>query len=132
ELIKKDLCEITPIVWKGRLRHMECIRPGSGGERKDYYLRIVDAETGEELARFAEGDGLACAHVEEGVFYAFASRFENGDWNDVTLFKSSDLKNWESKKVIQQENEHLFNSSVCKGPDGYAMVYESNDPQWPA
>jgi len=34
--------------------------------------------------------------------------------------------------VIEQDNEHLFNSSVCKGPDGYVMAYESNDPQYPA
>ncbi|MCA9432217.1 MAG: hypothetical protein KC940_17025, partial [Candidatus Omnitrophica bacterium] len=93
ELLIKDLCEITPIVWKGRLCHMECIRPGSGGERKDYYLRVVDAETGEELARFAEGYGLGCAYVEDDIFYAFASRFEDANWNDVTMFKSSDLKN---------------------------------------
>ncbi|MCA9444568.1 MAG: hypothetical protein KC964_27525, partial [Candidatus Omnitrophica bacterium] len=132
ELLIKDLCEITPIVWKGRLCHMECVRPGSGGERKDYYLRVVDAETGEELTRFAEGYGLGCAYVEDNVFYAFASRFEDSNWNDVTMFKSSDLKNWESKKVIEQGNEHLFNSSVCKGPDGYVMAYESNDPTWPA
>ncbi len=132
EIVAKDLCEITPVVWKGRLCHMEAIRPGSGGEKKDYYLRIVDAESGEELSRFAVGYGLACAYVEDDVFYAFASRWEDNNWNDVTMFKSSDLNDWESKVVIEQENEHLFNSSVCKGPEGYAMAYESNDPNWPA
>ncbi len=132
KIIKKDLCEITPFIWKGRLCHMECIRPGSGGTRKDYYLLIKDAKTGKELARFAEGYGLACALVQDGVFYAFASRFENGNWNDVTMFKSSDLNNWEYKKVITQGKEHLFNSSVCATPDGFVMAYESNDPSWPA
>lgn len=132
EIVKKNLCEITPFVWEGRLMHMECIRPGSGGSREDYYLSIKDPETGEEISRFAEGYGLACAHVHEGKFYAFASRFENGDWNDVTLFKSPDLKDWESRRVIEQENEHLFNSSVCEGPEGFVMAYESNDRRWPA
>jgi hypothetical protein len=131
-LIRRDLCEIAPIVWQGRLCHMECIRPATGGAAKDYYLLLKDAETGKELARFAEGYSLACATVHDGRLYVFASRFENNDWNDVTLFKSADLKNWEKKVVVTQEKEHLFNSSVCAGPDGFVMAYETNDPTYPA
>ncbi|MBN2327938.1 MAG: alpha-L-fucosidase [Candidatus Omnitrophica bacterium] len=131
-LVRKDRCEISPIVWKDRLCHLESVRPGSGGVKSDYYLLLTDAETGAELTRFAEGYSLACALVHDGVFYAFASRFEDNNWNDVTMFKSSDLKNWESKVVVQQEDEHLFNSSVCAGPTGFVMAYESNDPTYPA
>ena len=131
QLIRKDLCEIMPIVWKGRLCHMSCMRLASGGAPADYYLLLTDAETGEELARFAEGYGLASALVYKNTFYAFASRFENNDWNHVTWFRSDDLKHWESKVVIRQENEHLFNSSVCEGRDGFVMAYESNDPTYP-
>jgi len=154
-LVRRDMCELTPIVWQGRLCHMECVRPGHGGELKDYYLLLKDAETGEELARFAEGYSLASAHVHEGTLYAFASRFEpdNGPWNDVTLFKSGGkqglsqarawestkrdgtvpvFKDWVKKVVITQDNgEHLFNSSVCESPDGFAMAYETNDPAYP-
>ncbi len=128
----KDLCEVSHVFWKDCLCRMECIRPGQGGTREDYYLLLLDAETGEELARFAEGYGLACALVHEDVFYAFASRFEDANWNDVTMFRSADLKEWTSSLVIQQEQEHLFNSSVCQGPDGFVMAYESNDPTYPA
>ena len=56
-------------------------------------------------ARFAEGYGLANALVHNDIFYAFASRFEAGNWNDVTMFKSSDLKAWEQKRIIEQEKE---------------------------
>ncbi|HOZ49240.1 MAG TPA: hypothetical protein PLO37_16170 [Candidatus Hydrogenedentes bacterium] len=132
ELVARDLCELSPIEWKGRLCHMECRRPGSGGERSDYYLLLRDAETGDEVARFAEGYGLASCLVHKDVFYAFASRYEGNDWNDVTMFRSTDLENWDQKVVIEQENEHLFNSSVCEGPDGFVMAYESNDPTYPA
>lgn len=130
--VAKDTCELSAVEWNGRLVHMICERPGSGGTKQDYYLEVSDAETGDVLARFAEGYGLGCAFVHDGVFYAFASRWEEGNWNDVTLFKSTDLENWESKRVIEQENEHLFNSSVCAGPDGFVMAYESNDPAYPA
>ncbi len=132
EMVARDLCEVTPFVWKGRLHHLECRRPASGGERKDYALVIIDVETGKEVSRFAEGFGLASMHVEGETLHAFASRFENNDWNDVTHFKSEDGLSWASSLAITQEQEHLFNSSVCKGSDGYLMAYESNDPAYPA
>jgi hypothetical protein len=132
ELVQRDLCELSGIEWEGRLCHMASVRPSSGGPREDYYLELTDAETGEVLARFAEGYGLASAHVEDGVFYAFASRFEDKNWNDVTVFKSRDLVHWETKVAIEQEAEHIFNSTVCKSPDGFVMAYESNDRQYPA
>ncbi len=62
-----------------------------------------------------------------------ASRFEENNWNDVTIFESTDLATWTPRVAItQQLNEHLFNSSICSGPDGYVMAYESNDPAYPA
>ena len=33
--------------------------------------------------------------------------------------------------IIEQEKEHLFNSTLCKGPDGYVLAYESNTPDYP-
>jgi len=132
ELICKDMCEFSGIVWKGRLCHLACVRPATGGTIEDYYLELSDAETSEVLTKFAVGYSLACAYVKDGKFYAFASRYENGTWNDVTFFKSTDLRNWEKKVVIEQDNEHIFNTSVCDGPDGFVMAYESDDPKYPA
>jgi hypothetical protein len=130
---ERDMCEVSPVIWKGRMCLMSCVRPASGGTEKEYYLVLRDVENGAELARFAEGYGLACAFVHNDTFYAFASRFADNNWNDVTMFSSSDLKTWDKKVVITQiASEHLFNSSVCEGPDGFVMVYESNDPAYPA
>lgn len=132
-VVRRNLCEVTPIVWDGRLCLVESVRPGRGGQLKDYYVRLTDADTGDAQARFAEGHGLACACVHEGALYVFASRYEpDGPWSDVTLFRSSDLKSWDKQVVIRQEpGEHLFNSSVCRGPDGFVMAYETNDPAYP-
>jgi alpha-L-fucosidase len=131
-LYKRDLCEVTPFIWEDRLHILECIRPGSGGSREDYYLIVRDAETGEEVARFAEGYGLASAYVHEGEVLVTASRYADNNWNDVTLFRSRDLKAWNEQVIITQEEEHLFNSSLCHGPDGFVLAYESNDPRYPA
>ena len=129
----RDACEVTPIAWKGRSCLFVCVRPASGGSKKDYYLTLRDAADGKELARFAEGYSLASALVHDDKLYAFASRFESNNWNDVTQFESSDLVQWSSKRVIEQNaREHLFNSSVCAGPNGFVMAYESDDRAWPA
>ncbi len=132
-VVRKDMCEVTPVLWKGRLCLLYSVRPASGGTVEDYSLTLNDAETGRELARFGKGHSLASAIVDRGKLHVFASRFENNNWNDVTRFSSSDLAHWESEVVIRQEGkEHLFNSSVCRGKDGFVMAYESNDPAWPA
>jgi len=132
KLIKKDMCELSPLKWKGRLVHMECVRPATGGGSADYYLLLRDVETGKELARFAEGYGLGSAIVHDGTLYAFASHWENGEWREVTVFWSKDLREWESARAIEGENEGIFNTSVCKGHDGFVMTYESSDPAYPA
>jgi len=132
ELLDGDVCEVAPVVWQDRLALMRCLRPATGGSRSDYRLQLEDVETGRVLATFGEGYSLACAFVQDGVFHAFASRFAPDGWNDVTLLRSKDLQNWDQHVVITQENEQLFNSSVCRGPDGFVMAYESNDPRYPA
>jgi len=130
-MAQKDMCEISPFVWQGELMELVCVRPGSGGTKADYHLDLRKAGSKEVLSVFAEGYGLASAFVEGDTFYAVASRWVEGNWNDVTLFSSKDLKTWEERVIIQQENEHLFNSSLCKGPDGYVLAYESNTPDYP-
>ncbi len=125
-----DVCEAGPVVWKKRLALMKCNRPASGGNREDYFLTLEDVETSQPLARFAEGYGLASALVDHDTCYVFASRFASGSWNDVTVFKSKDLRNWTEKLALTQEKEHLFNSSVCRGRNGFVMAYESDDPKF--
>lgn len=133
QVVIRDMCEVAPFVWDGRLCLLECVRPGSGGEPAEYFLVVRDVESGRQLARFGEGHGLASAHVHDGTLCVFAARYEQGTWNDVTLFRSEDLQAWRSEVVItQQPGESLFNSSVCAGPDGFVMAYESNDPAYPA
>ena len=131
ELLSKDMCEVSPFVWKDKLMHMSCVRPSRGGTADQYYLLLHDAETHEVVARFGDGYGLASTFVDGNTFYTVASRFADNNWNDVTLFSSNDLKTWTKQVIIKQENEHLFNSSLCKGPDGFVLAYESNDQKFP-
>lgn len=131
-LVQKDMCEMSPVVWQGKLMHLACVRPANGGAVEQYWLEVRDAATNEPVAKFAEGYGLASCFVDGDTFYATASHFADENWNDVTLFSSKDLKTWEQRVIVTQENEHLFNSSLCKGPEGYVLAYESNTPDYPA
>lgn len=126
-----DVCEAAPFVFKDKLLLMECMRPAHGEELRDYYLVIKDLETDEEIVRFATGYGLASLWVHQDVVYVFASRWENERWNDVALFRSSDLQQWNSQCVLEQEpNEHIFNTSVCAAGDKFVMAYETDDPHY--
>ena len=107
-----DLCEVAPVVWHKRLALMKCNRPVSGGTKEDYFLTMEDVQTGRQLARFAQGYGLASTLVHAGTFYVFASRFAADSWNDVTVFKSKDLSHWTQKVAIHQDKEHLFNTAA--------------------
>ena len=128
--ILSELCEATPIVWKGRLVLLECVRPAAAGSPEEHYLTLKDVERRERMARFAPGYSLACALVDRDAVHVFAARRgTDGSWNDVTHFVSSDLRKWEQNIAVRQENEHLFNSSVCAADDGYVMAYESDDPK---
>jgi len=132
-LVQKDMCEVSPAIWKGRPVLLKCVRPGEGGTKEDYSLHLTDIASGDELATFATGHSLACAFVHNDTFYAYATRFEDNNWNDITVFYSTGLKQWEQKIAIKQDpSEHLFNSSVCAAPDGFIMAYETNDPAYPA
>ena len=131
-LVSKDMCEVTPVEWKGRLCLLESIRPASGGTAKDYCLSLKDAKTGKELGRCGEGYGLASALVHNGRVYVFASKWDNGQWRNVTVFHSSDLKNWQPALALEGANEGVFNTSVCEGPGGFVMAYETDDSAYPA
>ena len=133
KLVKNDFIvspamESTPVIFQGGLHLLQSIRPGRGGAREDYYLTITDVARDEEIANFGVGFGLACAYVENDIFYVYASKWEpDEEWTDIYLLESGDLNNWTTKLVVPRaSDEHLFNSSVCKDGDGYAMVYESS------
>ena len=40
------------------------------------------------------------------------------------------LRDWRQSVAIRQENEHLFNSSVCTADGGFVMAYDTDDPRY--
>lgn len=127
------LMENTPILFGGKAYLIVCHRPASSTPAlEDIYVRVLDLDTGEEVSRFAHEFSFASAYVEGDTVHVFATKYTADDWtHDIYHFTSKDLVTWtrDEKPILTRDgDEHLFNTSVCKTPDGYVMAYESNKP----
>lgn len=114
--------EATPFVHNSRLYLMIVDR--SSPAKRPFRSRMVirDLDTGKTLPPFGEGYTLASAYSEGGTVYVYATNRWGGD--EIRLFRSSDLITWDSRQVLALPGWSVFNSSVCKTPDGYLMAFE--------
>ena len=125
--------ESTPVVFRERPLLVHDFRTTEPAEQDQAYLFIQDLVTGEEVVRLGTGFSFVSAFVNGDELNLFATENTNDEWTkDVHRFWSTDLENWDQELAITREgDEHLFNTSVCEGPNGYVMAYESNRPvQW--
>ena len=109
-------------------------RPGGAHAKgEDAYLFIRDLTTGGEIARFGKGHSFVSAFVNGSELNVFATEFKSFgvvmDTTCINRFSTTDLKNWKQETVIKRQgNEQFFNTSVCRGPEGYVMAFESDVP----
>ena len=114
--ISRDGGECTPFVWRDRLMLLENLweDPAPRAVIRDYF-------TGEAFPPFG-GDGARffSAWCENDAVSVFATLD-----NTVYRYTSADLTAWEKTAVLAfPDSFELFNTSVCKGPDGYRMAVE--------
>ena len=123
-----DMVETTPIVFEGKLYRFEYVRKDRYKPNKtgDSYFRFIDVATGEATASFAAGYHLGSAFVDGGTVYVYGV----SDWGapDIHVFWSKDLKNWQSRPALELPGWKIYNTSVCKGADGYVMAFEIGAP----
>ena len=126
--------ENTPVMYGDRPLLIENSRLSSEKDTShitDMY--IVDLTTTEIIARFGIDFAFHSAYVNGNELNVFATENTRDEWTaSIYRFWSTDLKEWNRELVMPiKKGEHFFNTSVCKGPDGYIMAYESNLPvQW--
>lgn len=128
--------EATPVVWKSRLLRFEWTRPDGHEfmERPNLpegSYRFVDMETEKAGPDFAFGHSFGCAYTEDDRMYVFGTE---GSWDGaaIHIFASYDLINWEQAGELRLPSGFkIFNTSVCKGDDGYVMAIEvgGDDPR---
>lgn len=134
KLVKKGTLEInvvesTPVVWKGELLRFEWVRNKEWGNaggitRQEGYYHFVNMKTNEVGNGFAFDHSFGCCYAENNTMYAYGVRGKGGG-NFMDMFWSEDMVNWKTKQILEfAEDIKLYNTSVCKGADGYIMAIE--------
>jgi len=132
-LIKKlgtidcDMVETTPVVFRDRLYLFEYVRQNyKPNKTGDSYFRFVDVESDEVTPPFAAGYHLGSAHVEGDTVYAYGVDL----WGEsnIQVFWSKDMQTWSSQSALNLPGWGIYNTSVCKGAEGYIMAFEVGEP----
>lgn len=126
--------EMTPFIRNGRLYRVETSLEGDpntfifGGS-----FTVTDTVTGVKTKPAGPGWHFFSAYCGGGsdVYIFGTNEQKNRVWggDTIRLFRSSDLETWEEKDVIRREGWLFYNTSVCKGRNGYVMAIEAGAPQ---
>ena len=128
--VAEGVVEATPVVWQGKLLRFEWVRPNTWGEghgnRRDGYYHFVDMETEREVGKpFALAHSFGCAYEEDGVMYVHGVCGSDGGTNIIDVLWSLDLCEWQCKTALVLDDDlHVYNTSVCRGKEGYVMTVE--------
>jgi len=123
-----DIVETTPVVFRDRLYRFEYVRERYvPNETGDSYFRFVDAATGETTPAFAAGLHLGSAHVEGDTVFVYGVDAWGG--SVVKALRSTDLENWSDAVALDLPGWKIFNNSVTRAGDRWAMAFEINEPR---
>ena len=129
--IDVDLVETTPLVIGDTLYRFEYIRGGKqkywDNQTDNSYFRFKDVFHNTVTPSFAAGYHFGSAFHENGVTYVYGVNDHPGS-DTISVFRSTDLEHWESKVALHLPGWQLFNTSVCRGKDGYVMAFEMGAP----
>lgn len=130
--IDTDIVEATPIVWNGRLLRFVWNRANHWDQEGVHSIqtsnyRFIDMETNEVVSEFGENHSFGSAYTENGKMYVIGTQ---GGFGSDTLveFVSEDLINWERHIIFSDPQWCIYNTSFCKGSDGYILAIEIDRP----
>lgn len=125
--IDLDLVETTPIVFGNVLYRFEYVRARYWGNRTgDSYFRFVEHDTGRAGEPFAAGYHLGNAMSADGTMYVTGTDKWNGE--RIDLFASRDLRRWEKWNALNLPGYGIFNTSLCRAGEGFALMFEVSRP----
>lgn len=126
-------CEMTPIVRNGVRYRVET---NSAGDPKKcifdggFFLKNLDTGKNTELvgghyhffSAYCEGDTVCVFGTNEQ---------ENGVWggDTIRMFRSDNLMDWKETDIVKKDGWTIYNTSVCRDRDGYAMAFEVGEPR---
>ncbi|SHM56039.1 alpha-L-fucosidase [Cyclobacterium lianum] len=137
------LVETSPFVFEDKLYLLENNQrfwDVPGAKPGDYFqedeVRIRDLATNEIVSVPLKNHAFGTVLTWNNRVYVFAGFYgENKPWRKITeivVTSSTDLKEWTKPETILRANqgEYFFNTAVCRGKEGFVLLYETSDPQW--
>lgn len=122
------LVETTPVVFKNKIYRFEYVRPNYWeNQTNDSYFRFIDHETGKPTSSFAKGYHLGSAFVLNDTVYVTAVDIWDGE--QVYLFVSHDLENWDSRLAFELKGYGLFNTSLTRAENKFVLMFEIGKPE---
>lgn len=126
--------EMTPFIRNGRLYRVET---NLEGDPKTFIFKgsftIKDTVTGAETKPVGEGWHFFSAWCDGGddICVFGTNEQKNRIWggDTIRMFRSSNLFEWSETDIIHREGWLFYNTSVCRGRDGYVMAIEAGSPR---
>lgn len=126
--IDLDMVETTPVVFDDKLWRFEYVREGyRANDAGTSYFRFLDVKSGRPTEPFAHGYHLGSAYAEGDSVYAYGTNAWGGE--EVRVFQSHDLYEWEGRTALSLPGWRAYNTSVCRGGDRYVMAIELGEPE---
>jgi len=122
-----DMVETTPMVFRGDLYRFEYVRPNyRANDSGDSYFRFARHDTDSTSEPFAHGYHLGNVLVDDNTLFVTGTNVWDGE--RVDLFSSTDLESWTQWNALDLPGYGLFNTSLCRGPDGFILMFEVGKP----
>lgn len=123
-----DMVETAPVAFRGTLYRFEYVRENYAYNALGRtYFRFVDAASDRIASTaFALDCHLGSVFVHEDHVYAWGVPKWGAD--RVYAWRSGDLAAWKPLPAFVLDGWSIFNTSVCKGPDGFVMALEIDKP----
>jgi hypothetical protein len=109
-----DQVENSPVVFRGKLY----LFVGRGK------FHFVEHDTGRTTPAFASGY-FGNAFVEGDTVYVTVAHAKE----KIHMYTSKDLVHWELSVVLDLPGFTIFNTSICKAPGKYVMMFEIGQPK---
>ena len=115
--------ESSPFVWNGvDMRLESCYKDGPT------HANIRERESGKIVSTVGEDEYFYSFYMEDGTAYVLGTKYQKPYKNVIMIYESRDLVHWTGRKLLDHPGWHYFNTSLTKGPDGYVLLIEADEP----
>lgn len=123
-----DMVETTPVVFRNKVYRFEYVRAGYWNNKTgDSYFRFIEHDTGKPTRSFATGFHLGSAYVCNDTVYVTAVNIWDGE--EVHIFSSGDLQNWDHWLAFKLPGFGIFNTSLVKADKRFVLMFEIGRPE---